>query len=186
MNRSLAILRRGAPRLITVLGVLAICLGSSSKSCRLIQDNIENREDLSFAVALTVQDAGGQITDVFQRDELIQFVMTVRNELGTRATVQFPTTRTADFVVVRDQTADVVWQWSDDQAAPQPTPTELVFESGETKTFIGEWRQTNSAGAPVRSGAYQVRGALVFSGFDADPLQDNDQASPLVRFTISD
>lgn len=185
MNFSLSRLRRSAPRLITVVGVLAICLGSSSKSCRLIQDNIENREDLSFAVALTVQDAGGEITDTFERGETIQFVMTVRNELETQATVEFPTARQSDFIVVRSGTADEVWQWSDGRTFAQAR-SELSFAAGETKTFNVIWNQTSESGVQVRSGTYQARGVLHFTGFDTDPLQDNEQGSELASFRILD
>ncbi|HEX2494091.1 MAG TPA: BsuPI-related putative proteinase inhibitor, partial [Steroidobacter sp.] len=112
-------------------------------------------------------------------------VMTVRNELDTSAIIEFPTMRTSDFVVLRADAADVVWQWSDDQPAFQPTPTQLQFEAGETKTFTAIWNQTNENGLQVRVGTYQARGVLVFSGFDADPLQENPQASALVTFTIN-
>ena len=183
MNAQLSRLRRSAPRLITVVGVLAICLGSSSKSCRLITDNIENRDDLSFAVALTTQDQGGQITDSFEDGEPIQFVMTVRNELETAATIEFPTGRQTDFIVVNNGTADKVWQWSDDQAFTQAR-SELTFDALETKTFTVLWNQQSRTGVQVRSGTYQVRGVLHFSGFDTDPLQDNEQASDLVTFRI--
>jgi hypothetical protein len=185
MNPHFSRLRRSAPRLITVIGVLAICLGSSSKSCRLITDNIENRDDLSFAVALTTQDQGGQITDSFEDGESIQLVMTVRNELDTAATIEFSTSRQTDFIVVRSGTSDKVWQWSDDQTFTQAR-SELTFEAGETKTFTVLWNQLSAAGVQVRSGTYQARGVLHFSGFDADPLQDNEQASELVTFRILD
>jgi hypothetical protein len=183
MNAWVMQFRRGAPRLITVIGVLAICLGSSSKSCRLIQDNIEDRQDLSLAVALTVQDANGEITDAFERGETIQFVMTVRNELETDATVEFSTARQADFVVVRNGTADEVWQWSDGRTFAQ-TRTELTFVAGETKTFNVIWNQTSENGVQVRSGTYQARGVLHFTGFDSDPLADNEQGSELDTFRI--
>lgn len=178
--------RRTAPRLITVLGMLAVCLGASSKSCRIIQDNIRNRDDLDFATALTIQDAGGQITDTFERNDQIQLVMTVRNELDTTATVEFPTARTSDFVIVRDGTAEVVWQWSENQPPFAQTPSELTFAPGETKTFTAIWNQRSNADVLVRTGTYQARGVLVFSGFDTDPLQENQQGSTLQRFRIRD
>ena len=178
-------MRRSAPRLVTVLGIAAICLGATSKSCKLIQDNIDNREG-QFVTALTVQDAGGQITDVFDRGEQIQVVMTVRNELDTSAVVQFPSTRQSDFVIVRAGTAEVVWQWSENQPPFQQIPTELRFAPGETKTFTQTWNQVGRNGVPARTGTYEARGVLVFSGFDADPLQENQLGSPLERFTISD
>lgn len=186
MSNRYSVLRRSAPRIATVIGILAICLGASSKSCRLIQDNVENRDNLSFVTALSVQDAGGTGSDTFELREPIQLVMTVRNEQDRTATIQFSTARQSDFVIVRDGTADVVWQWSDDQPALQPGATELVFAPLETKTFTATWNQTGINDTQVRTGAYQARGVLVFSGFDTDPLQENQQGSALVRFTIID
>jgi Intracellular proteinase inhibitor len=184
MSNPLRTLRRGPSRLATVLGILVICLGASSKSCRIIQDNIENRDDLEFATALTLQDAGGQITDTFVRGDQIQLVMTVRNELETTARVQFQTSRTFDFVILEDGTDDIVWQWSRDQTAQQ-TPTEMVFAPLETKTFTQIWNQVRStSGLPVRTGTYEARGVLVFDGFDSDPRAENQMGSALVRFTI--
>lgn len=177
---------RVVPRLVAVLGMAAICLGASSKSCRLIQDNIENREDLEFATALTIQDAGGQITDTFERNDQIQLVMTVRNELEVTATVEFPTARTSDFVIVREGTADVVWKWSANQPPFTQTPSELTFAPGETKRFIAIWNQRSNEDVLVRTGTYQARGVLVFSGFDTDPLQENQQGSSLQQFRIRD
>jgi hypothetical protein len=185
MSNRTTTMHRSVPRLATVLGVLAICLGATSKSCRIIQDNIETR-DGQFVTALTVQDAGSQITDVFERGEQIQLVMTVRNELETSAVVQFPSSRTSDFVVVRAGTADVVWQWSENQPPFLPTPSELQFAPGETKTFTQIWNQVGRTGLQVRTGTYEARGVLVFSGFDADPLQENQLGSALARFTITD
>lgn len=179
-------LHRAAPRLLTVIGLLAVCLGASSKSCRIIQDNIDNRTDLELAVALTIQDAGGQITDTFERNDQIQLVMTVRNELDVTATVEFPTSRTSDFVIVRDGTAEVLWKWSENQPPFAQTPGELTFAPGETKTFTAIWNQRSNADVLVRTGTYQARGVLVFSGFDTDPLQDNQQGSALQRFRILD
>jgi Intracellular proteinase inhibitor len=185
MSNRTATMRRSVSRLATVLGIATICLGATSKSCRIIQDNIDNR-DGQFVTALTVQDAGGQITNVFEQGEQIQLVMTVRNELDTTAVVQFSSTRTSDFVVVRADTDDVVWQWSEDQPPFLQTPTELEFAPGETKTFTQIWNQVGRTGLQVRTGTYEARGVLVFSGFDTDPLQENQLGSELERFTITD
>ena len=87
---------------------------------------------------------------------------------------------------MRNGTSDKVWQWSDDQPPFSPTRSELTFTAGETKTFTAIWEQLSSNGVRARSGTYQVRGVLHFSGFDADPLQDNEQASELETFRILD
>lgn len=184
MTRFHAALRRGVPRLATVLGVLAICLGASSKSCRLIQDNIENR-DGQFVTSLTLQNPSAQITDVFERDEQIEFVMTVRNELDRTAIIEFPTTRTFDFVVLREGTDEIVWQWSEDQPIQQ-TPSEIEFAPEETQTFRATWDQISNLDVQVRPGTYEARGVLVFRGFDSNPREQNQQGSTIQRFTILD
>ncbi len=178
-------MHRSLPRLATVLGILAICLGASSKSCRIISGNIENSDRLSLTATLTLQEPGGQSTDTFERGEPIELVLTVRNELETAAIVEFPSTRTFDFVVLREGTAEVVWQWSDDQPLFQQIPSEIEFAPEETQTFRRTWNQTGTSGVQVRTGTYEARGVLVFSGFDTDPLQENQQGSALVRFTIT-
>src|SRR5688572_21748403 len=88
-------LARGLPRLVTVAGILAICLGSSSRSCSLGGSSSDDDEP-SFVAQLLVQDSAGQITDSFERGELIQFVLTVRNRLDRSVDVDFDTGRTSD------------------------------------------------------------------------------------------
>ena len=156
-----------------------------SKSCRVIQDDVEERDDLSFVTALTTQDAGGQITDTFERGDPIQLVMTVRNELTTNAVVQFPTALQSDFVIVEAGTSEVVWQWSEGQTFAQGR-SELQFLPEQTRTFTQTWDQINRLGVRVRPGTYEARGVLVFSDFNSDVLAENQQGSDLERFTITD
>jgi len=177
------ILRRAAPRLTAVLGILAVCLGATSKSCRLIMDNIENRDGLQFAVALSLQDINGEATDTFELGEPVQLVLTVRNELETSAVVEFSTGRTFDFVVLERGDSRVVWKWSDRRSFAQAV-TQIEFASGETKTFTQVWNQVDRNGAPVRSGDYEARGVLVFSGFDADPRIEHEMGSALQTIRI--
>ena len=175
------------PRLLTVLGLLAICMGSTStSSCTGFfgtGSGNGNDDDLSFVAQLQLQDANGDITDTFDRGETIVFVLTVRNRLDTSATAEFTTTRTSDFVVLRENTADVVWQWSDGRSFSDVATT-IEFAPGETRTFTETWDQILSNGTQLRSGTYEARGVLVFSGFDSDPLRSNQMGSTLERFTV--
>ena len=175
-------LRRVLPRALSVLGAGAVCLGATSSSCSL--GGFDDRDEPSFVTELSLRNLDGETTDTFERGELITMVLTVRNRLGTRASVDFTTRRTSDFVVVRENTRDVVWQWSTSQAPFAQTPTTLEFEPGETKTFTVSWDQISDAGVQVRSDTYEARGALVYSGFDTNPLRSNQMGSTLERFRI--
>ena len=174
---------RGVPRLLTVLGLAAICMGSTSRSCSLANNDGDGGDDPSFVAHLEIRDVNGDQTDSFDRGESIDFVLTVRNRLDTTATAEFTTTRTSDFVVVRENTSDVVWQWSDDRGFSDVATT-IEFAPGETRTFTATWNQVLSSGTQLRSGTYEARGVLVFSGFDSNPLRANQMGSMLERFTI--
>jgi hypothetical protein len=178
---------RALPRLLTVLGILAICLGSSSRSCSLNNSSGGGGggDEPSFVTQLLVQDSAGQQTDSFQRDEIIQFTLTVRNRLNRAAEVDFPSARTFDFVVVRENTDDVVWKWSEDQAAFNEVQTTLQFDAGETLSFQATWNQIGRSGSRVRADRYEARGVLVYDGFDSNPLRTNQLGSTLQRFTIN-
>ena len=59
--------------------------------------------------------------------------------------------------------------WSDGQAFAQ-VATELVFEPYASKTFTLIWPGTLADGTHLGAGRYQARGALVYPGFEDDPL----------------
>jgi hypothetical protein len=171
-------------RLLTAVGLFVICAGAaSSRSCRFDGLGGGNGDDPDFVTSLKLQTADGQITDTFNRDETIDLVLTVRNRLDSAAQVDFPSTRTSDFVVVRENTSDVVWKWSNGRAFNDVVTT-LDFDANETQTFTFTWDQTDNNGVPLRDGNYEARGVLVYSDFDANPLKSNQLGSALVRFTV--
>jgi hypothetical protein len=179
----------GWPRLLTLLAILALCAGATSRSCS-IGSNSNNSgdggDDPTFVATLQLRDASGTATNTFQRNELIQMVLTVRNRRDTTQTVNFTTTRTSDFVVVRENSDDVVWQLSKETSAPSTTPTSIDFGPNETQTFTTTWDQTDSdSGDQVRVGTYEARGVLVFDGFDSRPLRASQLGSQLESFTIN-
>jgi hypothetical protein len=182
-------LNHGWRRLLTLLGILAVCAGTtSSRSCSLgsSDSNGDGGNDPTFVATLQVQNTSGEVTDSFQRSELIQMILTVRNRRDTTETMDFTDSRTSDFVVVRANSDNVVWQLSKESAAPSPTPTTLTFGPNETKTFTTTWDQTDSdSGDQVRTGSYEARGVLVFDGFDDSPLRASQRGSPLEEFTIN-
>lgn len=174
-------------RLATIAGLLVICLGTTNtRSCSFFgREGGGSGGSLSFVAQLRLQRSGGEITDSFERDEQIEMVLTVRNRLDRSVEVDFTDSRSADFVVVRENTSDVVWQFSDAQTVTQtPAPT-LTFQAGETKTFTATWNQLRANGSQADRGSYEARGALVFEGFDSDPLRSNQMGSSPERFSIN-
>lgn len=179
-------LPRPLPRLLTALGLLAICLGASTESSCSFRDIVGggNSDNPDFVTQLQLENANQEITDTFERGEQITLVLTVRNRLRTAATVEFPTSRTSDFVVVRENTSEVVWKWSTGQPVFAQGLTTLEFSDSETKTFDEVWDQIGDNEVQVRPGTYEARGVLVYDGFDSDPLRTNQLGSTLIRFTV--
>jgi hypothetical protein len=181
----------GWRRLATLVGILVICTGSatSNRSCNFGGNNNnsgDGGDDPTFVATLQLQDTQGNVTSSFQRQELIQMILTVRNRRDTTETIDFTDSRTADFVVVRANTDSVVWQLSKETAAPTPGATTMTFAPGESKTFTTTWDQLDSSGGDqVSRGNYEARGVLVFDGFDTRPLRASQLGSPLESFTIN-
>jgi hypothetical protein len=180
----------GWRRFATLVAILVICAGTttSNRSCSLGGSNNggDGGDDPTFVATLQLQNSTGDATDSFERGETIQMVLTVRNRRDTTETIDFTDSRTRDFVVVRTNTDNVVWQLSKETAAPSPTPTTLTFGPNESQTFTTTWDQTESdSGDQVRTGTYEARGVLVFDGFDSRPLRASQLGSPLERFTIN-
>lgn len=181
---------QGWRRFATLFGILVICAGtaSSNRSCSLgsSNNNGDGGNNPTFVATLELQNASGEVSDSFARGATIQMVLTVRNRRDTTETIDFTDSRTRDFVVVRANSDNVVWQLSKETAAPSPTPASLTFGPNETQTFTTIWDQTESdSGDQVRTGAYEARGVLVFDGFDDHPLRASQRGSPLERFTIN-
>jgi hypothetical protein len=180
----------GWRRLATLTAILVICAGTttSNRSCSLGGSNNggDGGDDPTFVATLQLQNSTGDVSDSFERGATIQMVLTVRNRRDTTETIDFTDSRTKDFVVVRANTDNVVWQLSKETAAPSQTPTTLTFGPNESQTFTTTWDQTESdSGDQVRTGTYEARGVLVFDGFDSRPLRASQLGSPLERFTIN-
>lgn len=180
----------GWRRIATLLGILTICAGTttSNRSCSLGNSGSsgDGGNDPTFVATLQLQNSSGDVSDSFERGALIQMVLTVRNRRDTTETIDFSDSRTRDFVVVRENTDNVVWQLSEEEAAPSQTSTTLEFGPNEVKTFTTTWDQTDSgSGNQVSTGAYEARGVLVFDGFDTSPLRASQRGSQLERFTIN-
>jgi hypothetical protein len=180
----------GWRRPLTLLGILVICVGSttSSRSCNFRGSNNSSGDggnDPTFVATLQLRNVTGEVTDTFQRDELIQMILTVRNRTDQTQTLDFDTTRQSDFVVVRENTDNVVWQLSDDSSPPANTPSTLEFAPNQVRTITTTWDQIDSNGDPARVGNYEARGVLIFDGFDDHPLRASQVGSQLEPFTIN-
>ena len=180
----------GWRRVATLVGIFVICAGtaSSNRSCSFgsSDDSGDGGDDPTFVTTLQLQDSEGNVTNSFQRREQIQMILTVRNRRDTTETVEFTDSRQSDFLVVRENSSGIVWQLSEESAAPSPTPSTLEFAPGETKTISISWNQTDSdSDDQVSVGTYEARGVIVFDGFDTSPLRASQLGSPLERFTIN-
>jgi Intracellular proteinase inhibitor len=179
----------GWRRLPTLLGILLICAASTSsnRSCSLGSSNNsgDGGNDPTFVATLQLQNVTGDVTDAFERDELVQMILTVRNRTDEAQTLDFDTSLQSDFVVVRDNTDDVVWRLSDESAAPSQTATTLEFAPGQVRTITTSWNQIDNNGDRVRVGSYEARGVLIFDGFEDHPLRSSQLGSPLEQFTIN-
>ncbi len=178
----------GWRRLTTLLGILVVCAGTtSSRSCSLgSSDNSGNGGDNpNFVTTLQLQDSSGNVTDTFERGAPIQMILTVRNRTDQTQRIEFPNSRQSDFVVVRENTDNVIWQQSDEEAAPSTTPSTLEFAPNQVRTITTLWDQIDGDGNEARVGAYEARGVIIFDGFDSSPLRNSQLGSPLGRFTIN-
>lgn len=179
----------GWRRLLTLLGILLICAGTtSSRSCSGFgssNNGGDGGDDPTFVATLQIQNVSGEVTNSFQRDELIQMILTVRNRTDKTQTLNFDTSRQSDFVVVRDNSDNVVWRLSDVSSPPTTTPSTLEFGPNEVKTITTSWDQIDSDGNRAGVGNYEARGVLIFDGFDDHPLRASQLGSPLESFTIN-
>jgi hypothetical protein len=137
----------------------------------------------TFSSTLTLRNVSGVETRDFVFGEPIRFDFEIINRTNTQQRVQFPDAQTHEFLVANQTGTQIIWKWSDGQVFAQVT-TELVFEPYASKTFTLVWPGTLADGTNLEAGHYRARGALVYPGFENDPLAANDMASPLEPFTV--
>jgi Intracellular proteinase inhibitor len=182
--RSVSTLQKGR-RILLVLGTMAICLGATSQSCSLRDILKKNsNSNLSFSTTLRLLDNTGSDTNVFNQGDPITLQLEVHNLDNNSATIDFTTSDQTDFVVVKADTKDVVWQWSKHQPAPSDTASTLEFAANQTRTFRVNWDQTDDSGNLLDRGDYQARGVVIFDGFSSNPLKDDQLGSTLARFKV--
>jgi hypothetical protein len=137
----------------------------------------------TFSSTLSLRNVSGVETRSFVFGEPIRFDFEIINRTNAQQRVQFPDAQTHEFLVANQAATQIVWKWSDGQAFAQ-VATELVFEPYASKTFTLIWPGTLADGTNLKVGNYQARGALVYPGFEDNPLSANDMASPLEAFTV--
>lgn len=170
-------------RLLPLLAALVLMMGSAYVSCSYNAPVVQPRPVLSFATELQLEDESGRPSRAFSVGERIHMILTVRNRLSQTAQVDFASSTTYDFIVVKADTDTILWQWSATQPQPRSATT-ITFGPDETKTFEATWNQFDNSGQPVPPDNYEARGLLVFDGFEANPMQSNQFASAPVKFVI--
>jgi Intracellular proteinase inhibitor len=174
-------------RVLLLLATGMIVCGTSGNSCSNGLGGLGGGgggDQPTFVATLAVRDASGADRDIFAVGQPVSLVLSVRNRLNSAQTASFTTSRTADFVIVENGTTRIVWQATNGQTI-SPTATQLQFAANETKTFSATWNQTANGGGQVNTGTYEARGALVYTGFDSDPLAINEAGSSPVQLTIT-
>jgi hypothetical protein len=166
-------------RIAVIVALVPIILGADF---RCSYDDSDPAED--FETSLVLRDAQGAATGSFRVGATIVFELQVHNRSDFSSTLTFNDTRQYDFVVFDAGQRRVRWKWSEGRTFAQST-TDLHFAPRETKSFRVEWNQLTRSGAVLDVGAYDARGALVFSGFDADPQRRDELGSPLQRFAVN-
>ncbi|MCS6948055.1 MAG: BsuPI-related putative proteinase inhibitor [Steroidobacteraceae bacterium] len=170
-------------RLIRAALLAAVALATLSANVRCSFGGDPHGSGGGFDTTLVLRDSTGATRHDFRLGEPIVLELRVRNRGDWPVTLHFNDARQFDFVVFRAGSAQVAWQWSEGRAFAQVL-TELRFEPRETLTFRIEWNQLTRDGRAAPPGTYEARGALVFPGFDRDPLARHELGSMLEQFTL--
>lgn len=174
-------------RLAALFGVCLFTAGAqfscSSDGRATIGDDIDSGNGPRFTTRLVLRNSAGTETYTFQRGDLINFELTIRNRTNGTITFQGCCPPESDFFVFNDGDEDVRWRWSEGRAFPAVI-ADLVFTPNETKTFQVDWNQVTRSGEMLAAGQYDTRGIVTRTPFTADPLASSELGSNLRTFTI--
>ena len=159
------------------------CVFVSGDTDGTVGGGVGNGGTATFATSLVLRDSAGVATASFVFGEAIRFDLEARNLSNQVVTLNFPDGQIYDFVVLDASTSRIRWRWSENMVFPQ-VPTQLLFEPGSSKAYSVTWNGVLNDGTQLPPGNYRARGVLVFNEFLSDPLAADDQASPLVSFTV--
>jgi len=178
---------RSRLRLLPILAVCMLCLGATSKSCKLgkqARENDNDRDDLSFVTTLDILNDARQSDVSFGPGEIIRFELHVRNRLDRRITLDLGSPPTHDFVLIDPDTEQVVWRAS--EIRTDLTATRVRIAANDTLTFEYEWDQSTATGLPLPRKDYEVRGFVPFDfeEFETDPYAVSQLASMPLSITL--
>lgn len=174
-------------RLAMLFGICLVTAGAqfscSSDGTASIGDDIDSGNGPRFTTRLVLRDTAGTETYTFQRGELINFELTIRNRTSETIRLQGCCPPESDFFVFEDRDEDVRWQWSEGRAFPAVV-ADLVFSPNETKTMQITWNQVTRSGEMLAAGQYDVRGVVTRAPFLTDALASSELGSNLRTLTI--
>jgi hypothetical protein len=172
-------------RLVALFGICLFTAGAqyscSSDGTGSIGDDIDSSR--RFTTRLVLRDSAGTETSAFQRGELINFHLTIRNLTNQTIVFQGCCPPESDFFVFDARGETVRWQWSEGRPFPAVL-ADLVFAPNETKTFQVAWNQVTRSGEMLAAGSYDTRGIVTRTPFAADPLVTHELGSSLRTLTI--
>ena len=174
-------------RLALVVGIGLVTCGYSS--CVFVSntggsgDNGNGGVVGTFSTNLVLRDSSGVATNSFVFGEQIRFDLESRNSSSQMVTLTFPDAQIYDFVVLPENSSEVIWRWSDNMTFPDVV-TRLTFDPHSSKAYSVLWTGILADGTQLPAGNYRARGALVFDELASDPLAASDKGSPLVSFTV--
>ena len=187
MNSREMIRGRMMARVALLVGTWLVTSGSNS-SCSFNSGSGSSSgqppaNSATFTSTLKLRNVSGVETASFVFGEPVRFDFEIVNRTDRQQRLQFPDAQTHDFLVVNNRSVQVRWMWSDGQGFAQVS-TELMFEPYASKTFTLYWPGTLADGTHLPVGSYEARGALVFDGFEANPLANSELASDLEAFEV--
>ena len=174
-------------RLVALFGICLFTAGAqfscSSIGVATIGDDIDSGNGPRFTTRLVLRDSAGTETYTFQRGDLIDFELTIRNRTSQTIVLQDCCPPESDFFVLDDGDEVVRWQWSEGRVFPAVI-ADLVFAPNQTRTFHVNWNQVTRSGEMLAAGRYDTRGVVTRAPFSSDPLASSELGSNLRTFTI--
>ena len=137
--------------------VLALVLvGASGQSCAA--GEAPRDRPPPFETSLALQNARGKEAGIFERNETITMILTIRNRTETQQALTLPSAQTYD-CAVSTAAGKEIWRWSKGRMFAQVV-TEMTFSPGESRTFKVIWDRSRSDGSIAEPGQYRAIGSI--------------------------
>lgn len=173
---------------LALLGGICLLTMGSQYSCSSGDGTLDigdpGNDDGNFSVSLTLRDTNGVQQTNFRFGQSIQFELTVTNDTNDTQRITLPSGQVFDFGVLNQQTSNPRWKWSTNRAFTQAT-INLDFAPHQSRTYPIVWNGVLDDGTQLMPGIYDARGTLAFSQYGGNWRANDDLASPLDSFTIS-